>query len=271
MRPTPLRTPAVLTLVAALLAAGGALAQSPVPDRRLVAVEGVDFFGNDLRALYDVPLAACQSLCLADSACGAFTYNRANTACFLKTGVDRIDAYEGAVSARVVSVPAAMRDRAEARRAALAHLPSGVFEDAAGFAATLGMRGPAPAGQGAGEMRAAADAWRGAGDPRAAAAMMAGAAALTDQEADWRRLTRDLLDYADVAVRGRSAILRDARSAALGAYFRAETQPGQSAALLLLAEADEALGAGRRIIPTLRRAFELAPGGAVDLALDRAI
>ena len=55
------------------------LAAQSVPDRREVITRDVDFYGSDLQPLFDTTLEACQRVCLADTACGAFTFNTAVT------------------------------------------------------------------------------------------------------------------------------------------------------------------------------------------------
>ena len=94
-------------LIAAVVAGVGIatslMAQEAVPERRIVASRDMDFYGGDLQPLFDTTLEACQSLCLNDPSCGAFTFNSRSNACFPKSGVTERTPYEGAVSAEVVA------------------------------------------------------------------------------------------------------------------------------------------------------------------------
>ena len=82
---------------------GNALAQDAVPERRLILHRDVDFPGGDLRSIFDTSLEACESACLAQTQCGAFTYNTRNSSCFLKSGQLGRSDYAGAFSGEVVA------------------------------------------------------------------------------------------------------------------------------------------------------------------------
>lgn len=71
---------------------------------------GVDFYGNDLYAVYNLKPAGCCDLCAQTFRCKAYTFVNSNsdghTACYLKSGIGTKNSVAGAVSA-VVTYPLA--------------------------------------------------------------------------------------------------------------------------------------------------------------------
>ncbi len=65
--------------LAAALALPGATpafaSDAVIPERRVVVVEDMDFYGGDLGSIFNTTLDACQSACVGDRSCRAFTYN----------------------------------------------------------------------------------------------------------------------------------------------------------------------------------------------------
>lgn len=79
-----------------------ALAQESA--RKIETSENGDYFGFDLRSEQNKTLEQCQSICLADSACRAFTYNRKAKWCFLKSDFRDLNGFPGAVAGKVLAV-----------------------------------------------------------------------------------------------------------------------------------------------------------------------
>src|SRR5690625_1767683 len=119
--------------------ASAAFAADAVPARRLLPAIDQDFYGADIRSIRETDLATCRAACLADPSCQAMTYNQRSHACFLKSGVERVEHFEGAISARIVERPAEERDRAVARAADLDFLPDELLSDARELAGKLGL------------------------------------------------------------------------------------------------------------------------------------
>ncbi|XWN30360.1 MAG: alpha-2-macroglobulin family protein [Devosia sp.] len=71
-------------------------------DRALERLDNTDIPGGDYRTLRSVPLSQCESACLGDNQCRAFTYNERARWCFLKNQVAEGSPYQGATSAIVV-------------------------------------------------------------------------------------------------------------------------------------------------------------------------
>ncbi|NIR58024.1 MAG: hypothetical protein GWO02_00125, partial [Gammaproteobacteria bacterium] len=107
-------------LALSLLLPVWALAQDvPLPQKRAIYEADVDFYGGDLRSIFDTTLELCRAACEAEGSCRAFTYNTRAAACFLKTGVERRDPYIGALSAMMVPLDDPARAIAAARAAEL--------------------------------------------------------------------------------------------------------------------------------------------------------
>lgn len=64
-------------------------ATQAVPERRVILWRDTDFFGADIQSLLDTSMSACESACLSDSACQAYTFNSNKDACFLKNGIGK--------------------------------------------------------------------------------------------------------------------------------------------------------------------------------------
>ena len=90
--------------VVPLLLATIAHADSPIPERRLSLIRDTDFPGGDIRTIFDSTLNACETACLSDDSCVAFTYNGRSRACFPKSAITDRQPYQGAMSARKVAM-----------------------------------------------------------------------------------------------------------------------------------------------------------------------
>ena len=119
-----------------------------VSDRRIVTSIGQDYYGGDIGSIFDTTFRTCREACYANPACTALTYNTKAEACFLKSGVERIEPFEGAISARMVETPEATRTLAKQRRGEIGFLPDALIGAAADLAGVLGGY-VAPSGQSA--------------------------------------------------------------------------------------------------------------------------
>ncbi len=238
-----------------------AIAQQGLPEKRPVYQSDTDFYGGDLRSIFDTTLEICERSCLAEAECKALTYNTRSSACFLKTDVETTTPYEGAFSARMVEADREALKTARARLADLDFLSDYMLEQAHRQALMLARRYPR-------------DDWT--------------VEAMNKRLADMENLgsrggiigarerLATSLDTADAWVRlaraARSSSNRNTSlSAAINAYLRAETPSMQVTALRWIADAVEARGAGRQAIPALRLALALEPGEETQDALDRVV
>src|SRR5690606_4837584 len=84
-----------------------ALGVSPVSaaERSVEALPDTDLPGFDYRVIEDVTLQACQSACVDDRICRAFTYNSKAKWCFLKAGAGEPVSFAGATSGTIKQSP----------------------------------------------------------------------------------------------------------------------------------------------------------------------
>lgn len=130
----------------ALMAQGG--------ERTIVAAPDADYYGHDYDILKDADQNLCETACLADNQCRAFTFNTAKGWCFLKSDVGELRAAAGVVSGRITLASA---DKAadkgldtREREAELAFLPRESLEAARQFRLGLAEEerdGAIPAGE----------------------------------------------------------------------------------------------------------------------------
>ena len=72
--------------------------------RRIVTADNSDYFGFDLRSTQNVTLDQCETTCLGDSSCRAFTYNKKAKWCFLKSDFNTLKTFNGAIAGKVVPI-----------------------------------------------------------------------------------------------------------------------------------------------------------------------
>ena len=70
--------------------------------REVVTTKDGDYFGFDLRTAQDVTLPQCEAVCIADTACKAFTYNPKVKWCFLKSDFNQLNSFPGAFAGKIV-------------------------------------------------------------------------------------------------------------------------------------------------------------------------
>ncbi|MFC2966965.1 alpha-2-macroglobulin family protein [Acidimangrovimonas pyrenivorans] len=244
---------------------------SPIPQRRLVLSNDIDFPGGDIGKIFDTTIDACERACLANPDCHAFTFNLRAGACFPKTGVEQTIPFAGALSGRVIDTPKAVLARAVTRRAELSFLRGRdldvALKQARGLADRL-VTGEWTARQLLDSARAAEKA----GNPDAAARYTGAALNLTDAADQWVDYGRLLLAAQYNSKRlSRSEYRSRALSAAINGYLRADGKPVRASALAVMAQALEQLGRGRDMIAPLRLAQSLQPRDDIAALLETAI
>ncbi len=262
-----------LALLAAIGLAAPGLAQqtdSPIPEQRLIVERDMDYYGADLRSVFDTTYEACRTACLTDPNCGAFTFNTRSNACFPKREVTRREPYEGALSAVVIRTPPQQLAIGHQRASELGFLSQADLNAARDESLALPRRHLAGGWQMQDLLQGANDS-RARGDHAVALRWIGAAIVLSDRSDLWR-------DYADSAsnATGETAdATRNLRAralpAAINAYLRADTVELQGASLLMMARALETANRGRDTVPVLRLADSIAPGPQVTAALTSAI
>ncbi|MEL6647323.1 MAG: MG2 domain-containing protein, partial [Pseudomonadota bacterium] len=245
-------------------------AQSPVPERRQVVTPKTDFFGADISPLFDTTVNNCQSACLANEACRAYTFNTEKNACFLKSDVLEIQPFEGATSAEIFATDQRVLAQAGARAGDLGFLSEVDFKNIRKLAWNIGARHPG--GQwGVEQMLDAARNEISQGDylnaMRWTGAIVARSDA-ADQWAEYARLTM-LIETQNSSEKNRYG--RQAFEAAANAYLRALNDPMRVTALMEMAPALERIGRGRDMVSALRLAESIQPRADVVTALEGAV
>ncbi len=257
-----------LTIILAVLCTQS-LAQDLVPDRHVAISRDVDFPGGDLQTIFDTTLDACQAACLANTQCAAFTFNQRSNSCFPKGGMNDVQPYAGAVSARVYLTDPAVLQNAAARAGDLDFLDPGDLEFARQVATDLG-RTHATDETLPGDLLIAARARQLSGDFLGALRLTGAALAVTDTADLW-------LDYAALgrAMPQGNADQQQARSRALpatiNAYLRARDDDTRASALADMARTFDMIGRGRDMIPALRLAQDIQFRRDTETLLDSAI
>ncbi|MBB3999269.1 alpha-2-macroglobulin family protein [Aureimonas pseudogalii] len=123
-----------------------------VPERTIVAAPDADFYGHDYDILKDADQNLCETACLADNQCRAFTFNTAKGWCFLKSEAGELRAARGVVSGRiaVAATPAETETLERQRNTELAKLPGLDLDAARSFRLALADEAPdasVPAGE----------------------------------------------------------------------------------------------------------------------------
>ncbi|MBC8128716.1 MAG: hypothetical protein H7Y08_00160, partial [Rhizobiaceae bacterium] len=106
-----------------LLGTSSALAQTAPAERRILTSPDADYFGGDYDILRDVDANICETACLSDDRCVAFTLNQATNWCFLKETIGELRFVEGAMSGRIALAGAVSEDVVAEREAELGFLP----------------------------------------------------------------------------------------------------------------------------------------------------
>jgi len=265
----PFRLAAAL-LAFALLPQAGLAQESPVPERRLVYANDVDYYGADLTALFDTTLEACQAVCLTDAQCTAFTFNSRSNSCFPKSGVSETQAYDGAVSARVLVNDAAIVAAAPARAAELDFLRAEDRRAAREQARDLAADHVTDEWTYDDYARAIDEARQGGRvmDARWFAAAMA---VLSDRSDAWTEYARLSLALRSDNYGTQRSYREAALAAAINGYLRGPDPAARANAAVQIARALEALERGRDMIPALRRAVAEQPRDEIRAALDDAL
>jgi uncharacterized protein YfaS (alpha-2-macroglobulin family) len=255
------------------LAAGGVFAQSdntPIPERRIELSENTDFFGSDLRNVFDVTFEDCVAVCLADQACKALTYNQKSNACFPKSAVGAQTVFDRAISVEVFETTKTAMNLAQQNAGKLGFLPQDILDKAREVAVRNGAYYPTN--------RWTYDALRDEArsteaDGRHVRAMELVLASLNDDDRaeGWIEVAR----LANVAKptdnTGRNFVRELGAASAVNGFLRAASGAAQVNALLELSQALEKTGNTRLMVPSLRLAADISPRKDVEDALDRAI
>jgi alpha-2-macroglobulin len=233
-------------------------------ERRLLTTEGADYFGLDYEILRDVDLQACESACLADDACQAFTYNTRAGWCFLKADVGELRAVEGAVAGRVVLSDTPRIDVKAQRTAELGFVPGRYLDEARRLEGRLGERFSGPASRAA-ELLAQAKQAEAGGDRARALELYRAAAGMAPERLDvWQALATTSLMVPIADGEFWSDRWAERTGAAIAAYLRAETEDERAPLLALIARTLEERQAWKPALAAYRASLAVRPNEAVE-------
>jgi alpha-2-macroglobulin len=250
--------------------ATSAWAQSAVPERRLALVRDVDFPGGDIQSIFDTSLRACQTACLTNPRCVAFTFNTRSNSCFPKSSIGDRTPYEGAFSGTVLTTSSAVVALGYRRADELSFLSEGDLESARSNALDLTNQ-HVPGDRIVGDLLQSAISEQANGNIASAYRYTGAAVVLSDAPDHWVEYARLALAIQTGNASERNSYRYRALMASVNAYLRADNAAVQANALTVMAEALEANGRGRDMIPALRLAQSIAPRQDTADALDAAI
>lgn len=202
--------------------------------RRVETTQNGDYFGFDLRSERDVTLEQCQTICLSESACKAFTYNPKAQWCFLKSDFRELKTFNGAIAGKIVEI-ASEPDIGAAP--ALSFYAGSLADEAKTFRDEV-VQTPQnqllPGGQQS--LVLAGDSAMTANDPRTAMANYRSAlAGAPDDSAAWAKYARAILALQPANGNETYQQRRNGSAAAYNAYLTSRSNSARAAALAELA------------------------------------
>jgi alpha-2-macroglobulin len=226
-----------------------------LPQRFATTLANTDLPGGDLTPIFNTTAEQCQSACLRQDACVAFTFNQRNGACFPKSTDGVATPYEGALSGRVGNLGSAVLTRAMAARTQLGFLDSYDFDEARKMAGAMALRYQANDMTEQALLDGAAQQ-----DPSAAVLWTGAAVTIAQSPRAWLAHAQAYSALAASDERRNFEHLEMAGHAALNAILRADDPATQSQALALYAQVLEARFRGREALGAARLADTLQPG-----------
>ncbi|MCB1492839.1 MAG: alpha-2-macroglobulin family protein, partial [Rhodobiaceae bacterium] len=238
------------------------LAHAQDAGRQVVISENGDYYGHDIRTETDVSLDKCQSICIADSGCRAFTYNKKASWCFLKSDFGRLATATGSIAGRVVEY-GAEPDLGAPEELSFA---AGYKDRATRYRTSIIDAVPADLSESVTALAGDAVTAEKLDKSREALKKFGLAAALSPETSGyWAGITR-----AALAIKPNSdeeSRLRDtAASAAVNAYQASRTVSDRATALKLMGDAFMRLNDGRPAIEAYKASLELADAANVRAA-----
>jgi hypothetical protein len=251
-----------LSFLALLLTicAGSANAQQSA--REIITTKDSDYFGFDLRSERDITQDQCETVCLAESTCRAFTYNVKAKWCFLKSDFNQLKPFPGAVAGKVVEIDGQPDIGAPTE---LAFYPAYLVDEARQYRENLLVNTVVTADQGlAGLTTAAENAMRNS-DPRTAVTSLVSAIKLSpDDSTLWNSLAAALAEVKPINSADGSLLTRDGGSASYNAYLTSRATTTRADALTAVARSLDKRNLFRPSLQAYEAALALAPNASVQ-------
>lgn len=225
--------------------------------RKIVTTQNGDYFGFDLRTEQNVTLAQCETICIDDASCKAFTYNPKVKWCFLKSDFNQLNAFPGAIAGKIVETRSEPDIGAPQR---LSFVEDTLYQQARRLKAGLSSA-EGDEETGAEAFLSQARQFAAARDyPKAVESYKSALALNPDDGALWAEMSTAAMGAEnDYEVRGQSVI------AALNAYQLSRTVSDRTAALNTLAQAFEKTQSYRAALNAYKASLALS-----DVAQTRA-
>ncbi|MEJ8572622.1 alpha-2-macroglobulin family protein [Microbaculum marinum] len=233
-------------------------------ERRIVPVDDGDYYGHDYQTLKEVTLGACETACINDTSCKAFTYNTSAQWCFLKNDVGPLNSFAGAVAGKVVEVSTRVEDMP---RPDLSFVADWLVEESGRYVARIKAR-QAPAGDFAMLTARGLDALN-RGDADTAARSFQAAASLQPSDGQvWLDLSRAIQAISPSDSSDRYQLSDDAVSSAIEAVRRAKNTEVRAQAYAELARALETKDLFRPALQAYKASLALVDSQSVRDAFD---
>ncbi|MGH6859024.1 MAG: PAN domain-containing protein, partial [Phyllobacterium sp.] len=227
-------------------------------NRDIVTTKDGDYFGFDLRTEEDVTLDQCETVCLADQSCKAFTYNPKVKWCFLKSDFNQLNKAPGSFAGKVVET-AVEPDIGAAPK--LAFLSAQLVQDARQVKANLALSEEQKS-QGLDELLAAARKERDGGSIEKALRAFMGALAIAPDNGElWLETAR----AADSAEKN-TYLAGQAALAALNGYQLTRTTQSRADAVAVLAKALQNSESYRAALNAYKASLALVDAKPVEAA-----
>lgn len=244
-------------------------------ERSIELLPQSDLPGFDYSVRKDVSLKQCQTACVEDRACLAFTYNEKAEWCFLKgTAADPIP-FKGATSGTIAQTPSA-DDIATARMRELSFPAMGLVDGARSLSAGLASSDPAPEGFGYYDLIAEADGAMAEGNAAGARVFLRQALGVMHNDpGTWLKLASASLSVFDAAYAANNRadydLASDVTYAALNAFLRSEGTRERASALAYLARGLEGRQMWREAIATYRDSLALVSNAGLENRLEKVV
>ena len=261
MRLRAVRALAKLAFLLTLLA-GGVTPLSAQEQREIVTSPESDYFGFDLRSEKDVSLDQCEAVCLAESACRAFTYNVKAKWCFMKSDFNQLKPFKGAVAGKVVAVAG---DPDIGAPPELAYFPAYMADEARAYRTNLLAGEPVAAEQGLAGLVEAADNAMRSNDPRTAMNNLISAVKLSPDDGTlWTKLAAATLGVTPVNGQETSDLQRNAASAAWNGYQLQRTARSRADTLTVMARTLDKREMFRPALTAYEQSLALVPDASLQ-------
>ncbi|HQZ11380.1 MAG TPA: alpha-2-macroglobulin family protein [Devosia sp.] len=255
-------------LVALVMAFGFSPAMAQ--DRSYETLPDTDLPGFDYAIEKDVTLKACQTACVGDRMCSAFTYNSKSKWCFLKGAAGEPVAFKGATSGTIKQSQASVEER-------LAELPfpaQDIVNGARGFAKDLAASDPAPKGIAFADLVAAGDEAVAQQNPAGALVSYRQALGINGNDPSlWMKLADLTLTRAEEEAKNNNSSQAydfgvTGTYAAMNAFLGSQSVDERATALAALARGLERREMWRESIATYRTSLALVDNAELAQRLD---